>query len=368
MRKKSPEVNKYEQNRILVLLNELLPRLSPALAAEIGLVASVLFLQIEFLIAVSDNVRNGRRWTYQSIRDFKSMFPFWSHETINRGIKSLQAMGLIDVQNFNRHKYDRTRWFAINEANAAKLKSIRVLGSSRFESQSSQFETGSSLDKTTIPNTTSNTSTDNSTKSTTKEKQTLSALPSASSLVDTQTSIDNGLAKPTASEPPGNSSNASTTMRNLDDAALEVFKDWRDVMEYPDAIFNAKTRTSVIARLKEGYSVENLKLAIRGILFSKFHMGENDKSMIYDRLSTICRDGDQVEGFKNLSLAARIKPTDPLRKHEHAKGNAINGLSRKELHYAITRRDDNGIAIREEPYVVDVGGRVPKRDFTRETI
>jgi hypothetical protein len=364
--KKPAEVNKYEENRILVLKNEYLPRLSPALAAEIGLTQSILFLQIEFLIAISNNEKDGKRWTYQSTGDLKKMFPFWSRETINRGINSLRELGLIEVQNYNRHKYDRTRWFAIDRANAAKLSSIRLVGSAQFESQSSQFETDLSLCETTIPNTTSNITSDNSTKSTTEEK-TLSASPSASPLNDTEISIDEDLEKSQASPHLQGVSDSSAAPIHKT-PATEVFEDWREVMEYPEALFNLKTKRAVAGRLKEGYSVEALKLAIRGVLLSPFHMGKNDESMLYDSLVLICRDGEQIEKFKNLALARRIKSTDVLRKHAYAKSNAINGLPRKEVHHAFKKQDADGNWIKSEPYEVEVGGQQPRRDFAQERI
>lgn len=367
--RRTKKENKYEENKLIVLNEPYISRLSPALADEIGLNESIVFLQLEFMIAISSNERNGKRWTYQSLEDLRKMFPFWSRETINRAIKSLhKKMGLIEIQNFNRHKYDRTRWFAINEANVAKLKSIRPSGRHQFEPQSSQFETGSSPDETTIPNTTTKITTDNSTKSTTNGKQTLSASPSASSIIDTQILIDNGLGKPEASQEPGHWSDATSSTRKHNDSALEVFNDWREVMEYPDAIFNTTAKRRVIARLKEGYSVVDLKLAIRGVLFSPFHMGKNDDAIIHDGLALICRDGSQVEKFKTLALGGQIKSTDPLRKHDHAKSDAINSLPREELHYALTKRDENGNLIQSDPYFVTVGGRQPKRDFAQERI
>jgi len=97
----------------------------PKLAVEIGFNESLLLLQLDFLIAISNHEQEGQRWTYQSVTDIQKMFPFWSRATINRVIKSLENRGLINVSNFNRKKYDKTRWFAINIEEAEKLTSIR---------------------------------------------------------------------------------------------------------------------------------------------------------------------------------------------------------------------------------------------------
>jgi len=120
-------MSKYEQNRLLVLNEPLSPRLSPALAKEIGLNESILFLQLEFLIAVSNHEHDDKRWTYQSQRGLQEIFPFWSTATIHRAVKSLEEQELIFIGNYNKRKADRTRWFAINPAGVARLQSISLL-------------------------------------------------------------------------------------------------------------------------------------------------------------------------------------------------------------------------------------------------
>lgn len=102
----------FQQNRIFTLNEPNAPRLNPALACEIGLNESLVLLQLEFWIAISNNKRDGMLWTYQSTRDIKAKtFPFWSLDTINRatprsskdgkssikaGLKELIAAGYIE--------------------------------------------------------------------------------------------------------------------------------------------------------------------------------------------------------------------------------------------------------------------------------
>ena len=155
--------NKYQQNRLFDLNGPYFARVSPELAMEIGFNESLLFLQLEFLTAVSDHERDGQRWTYQSVTDIQKMFPFWSRATINRAINSLEKKSLIQVGNFNRKKYDRTRWFAINTGEARKLKSIRLRegnSSAQYDSEGTQFGTDCAQKVTTIPKITTENTTD----------------------------------------------------------------------------------------------------------------------------------------------------------------------------------------------------------------
>lgn len=139
------------RKRIFVLNEPFAPRLNPALAEEIGLNESIIFLQLEFWISISDKKYQGKKWTYQSLRNIQKFFRFFGKDRINRAIKSLEEQKLIEIGNFNKKKYDNTRWFAIDYKGVDKLKSVTV---SQIQGGLSQNETGLSQNATTIPETT----------------------------------------------------------------------------------------------------------------------------------------------------------------------------------------------------------------------
>lgn len=113
--------------RILIPNQPTGTRIFPDLAVEIGLNESMLLLQLEFWISISGHEYDGQQWTYQSTRGMQKTFPYWSHTTINRTIKSLLDKDLIiDTREFNEKSYDKTRWFALNHTGLSKLKSIRI--------------------------------------------------------------------------------------------------------------------------------------------------------------------------------------------------------------------------------------------------
>lgn len=102
-------------------------RIFPDLAAEIGFNESIILLQLDFLIKQSNHLIEGKYWTFQSIHDLKKKyFKFWSTSTINRAIKILEAKQLIYIADFNKKKYDKTRWFAINYEGMSKLKNVMI--------------------------------------------------------------------------------------------------------------------------------------------------------------------------------------------------------------------------------------------------
>lgn len=119
---------KEEIPRIYCPNNPWPPRIYGDLAKEIGLNESIVFLQLEWLTNTKPyKWRAGRLWTYQSTRKMQAdYFQWWGVATINRIVHNLQEKNLIFIENYNQKSYDRTRWFAINFKEAAKLKSIEI--------------------------------------------------------------------------------------------------------------------------------------------------------------------------------------------------------------------------------------------------
>lgn len=180
--KEATNRNINNSKRIFVL-NELSLRLSPALASEIGLNESIMLLQIDFWIANAPevNIIDGRKWTYQSVRQMQEKaFSFWSTSTINRTANSLIDMGLIIEGNYNKKSYDKTRWFTLNFDALSKLQGIAVnvntlktglchidtgvdTGLCQNDTRSNQNGTRSNQNGTTIPETPTKTPTENTT-------------------------------------------------------------------------------------------------------------------------------------------------------------------------------------------------------------
>ena len=160
-----PKKTKFDQGRLFILNEPTAPRLNPALAQEIGLNESIVFLQLEFWIAIGgkDKVKDGRKWTYQSVSDLHKFFPFWGRATINRIVQSLIKQNLIIIGNYNEYKYDRTRWFTINMEAASQLASVKC-GTPLFQNGTPPFQngTGPAQNGTTIPETTTKITTEDS--------------------------------------------------------------------------------------------------------------------------------------------------------------------------------------------------------------
>lgn len=135
-----------ESNRIM--------RLSPTLAAEIGLNESIALLQFQYLTHISTFEIEGEKWIRGSLPDLvKENFPFFSTATLSRVITALEKKGYIKTGRFNKFKYDRTQWLSVSLENCSKLNGfyifqnetsilqIDVMQASKLQDASKQNET-----------------------------------------------------------------------------------------------------------------------------------------------------------------------------------------------------------------------------------
>jgi hypothetical protein len=312
--------DKFRQNSLLVLNDNHTLRLNRDLAKEIGRNQSIVFLQLDFLIAVSNHVIDGRRWTYQSITDLEESFPFWKRSTINRAILSLVEQGLITVSNFNKAKYDKTRWFSINLEAVLKLKSVSVKEESTLEIGSTQNETGSTQnesrktqDGTTIPKTTSKTTPEITTERESKIAAAISPARTQPILEDSEknvtgmegrssitnidshreVAIDGEFVK--YGEEPASAGNGISTLLPADFHVSDTMQAWA-AANVPGVDIKLATMKYVIKRREEGRKSKNWEEDWRGYLISWANNERHNKSGSGRALSSSER---RVETYRN---------------------------------------------------------------------
>lgn len=81
----------------------------------------------------------------------------------------------------------------------------------------------------------------------------------------------------------------------------EVFEYYCQTFEgfYKRLTLTDKRKAHINARLKEGFTIEQIKQAIVNIRTSSYHCGENDKGMFYATLEFICRSPENLEKWIN---------------------------------------------------------------------
>lgn len=84
-----------------------------------------------------------------------------------------------------------------------------------------------------------------------------------------------------------------------DNPVTEIYDFWKQTMSLNGSTKLTSGRKSKIqARLREGYTIETLKNAVRGCAASPFHNGDNDRGKKYLDIELICRSGEKVESFE----------------------------------------------------------------------
>lgn len=106
------------------------------------------------------------------------------------------------------------------------------------------------------------------------------------------------------------------------EAVRTVFTYWQRVLNHPRAQLDAKREKAIKARLKDGYTVEDLCVAVDGCSRSAYHMGQNDTRTLYNDIELICRDGPKVDGFIKK---ATVTPGGPQR--SNAQQQTIDNLT-----------------------------------------
>lgn len=89
----------------------------PKLAEKIGLNEAIVVQQIHYWLITSPTEKNGKKWIYNSYKEWHEQFPFWSVNTIGRIFRKLEDVKLITSKQMAINGYDRTKWYTLNYQN-----------------------------------------------------------------------------------------------------------------------------------------------------------------------------------------------------------------------------------------------------------
>jgi len=67
-----------------LLINENPIMIQPTLVMKLGLNQAIIIQQVHYWLLKSPHIKDGKRWIYNSYKDWKQQFPFWSEKTISR--------------------------------------------------------------------------------------------------------------------------------------------------------------------------------------------------------------------------------------------------------------------------------------------
>jgi len=59
------------------------------------------------------NIHDGLCWSFNSLEAYTEIFPYWTRRQLETVINNAIKDGLVAKGNYNKHKYDRTCWYAL---------------------------------------------------------------------------------------------------------------------------------------------------------------------------------------------------------------------------------------------------------------
>jgi uncharacterized phage protein (TIGR02220 family) len=71
---------------------------------------------------MSKHVIEGKKWIFNSYKDWQNQFQFWSESTIKRAIHSLEKQGCLISGNWNSTKMNKTKWYTIDYNHIEELE------------------------------------------------------------------------------------------------------------------------------------------------------------------------------------------------------------------------------------------------------
>jgi len=97
-----------------LLINEPPLQVLPSLAVKIGLNEAIIVQQIHYWLQKNKPMEDGNSWVFNSVREWKEQFPFWSENTILRNLQSLRDSGLLIAEQKSKNSFDKTLYYRIN--------------------------------------------------------------------------------------------------------------------------------------------------------------------------------------------------------------------------------------------------------------
>ena len=90
-------------------------------AMKYGVEKAVVLSNIRFWLNNNKNKdlsavkHDGYYWMYNTARDMSNVLPYFTQSKVQRLLKQLEDDGILIVGNYNKVKYDRTKWYTLSE-------------------------------------------------------------------------------------------------------------------------------------------------------------------------------------------------------------------------------------------------------------
>lgn len=216
------------------------------------------------------NLHDGHYWTYNSTKAFGELFPYMTVNVIRTALKKLKDNELILTGNFNKSAYDRTTWYTLT-AKAEAMLDVNVHSDEPNQEETTSENPTPSPDPTQDPWA-------STTNATPEQFQTPKYEP--------QPLLD----EPQAPAQPKKPDPTEEVVNHLNNRLGTQYKPTTQA-----------TRKLIKARLKEGFTVDDMKLVIDK---KATEWANNPKMSPFLRPDILF--GNKFEGYLNTNLNTRL--------------------------------------------------------------
>lgn len=93
-------------------------RVDADLANIVGINKAIIIQQVDYWTQTNKkylrNFHDGHYWVYNTAAEWNKQFKWMGLSTLNRALKALENDGYLIIGNYNRAKFDRTKWYRLN--------------------------------------------------------------------------------------------------------------------------------------------------------------------------------------------------------------------------------------------------------------
>lgn len=101
---------------------------SEKIAIDIGFEEAVMLYNLYHWVNENEsreslyNFKDGKYWTFDSVKTYSEKYPFWTISMIRRILKNLETGGYIETGRHNKYGYDKTKWYTVTEKCTAMIE------------------------------------------------------------------------------------------------------------------------------------------------------------------------------------------------------------------------------------------------------
>lgn len=100
------------------------------LAQALGVAEAILLHHMQYWIAKNEangvHFYDGRTWTYNSVRAYGRLFPYFSERQLANALKHLEAEGILVTGHYSDNPRNRTLWYAFSDDAAAIMQKCKM--------------------------------------------------------------------------------------------------------------------------------------------------------------------------------------------------------------------------------------------------